>query len=118
MKKAFALFLLFLSGGVCGALVLHFFIVFREIGRGIASSGDTVAYSDIQVRRAIKESGINLPPVAWDLFYAIEGFQDHGQYIAFTIPRDQLWSVVEASLHKTREDFAPGRPEGFMYRVH
>jgi hypothetical protein len=51
------------------------------------------------------------------LFYAINGFEDHAVWIALTVPRDQLWNVAEGALHKTREDFSKGIPDGFLDQV-
>ena len=114
MKKNIAFFLV---GCICGALMLGAAIVLKQIGEGIGSWGRTIDYSDIKVRQTIKESGVDLPPASWNLFYAISGFQDHGVWIALTVPRDQLWSVVEKSLHKNKADFASGIPKGFLDEV-
>jgi len=108
---------LFLIGCVCGALLLGAVLAVRKVAEGMKSWERTNVCSDIQVRQAIKDSGIDLPPASWDLFHAISGFQDYGVWITFTVPRDQLWSVVEASIHKKREDFTIGIPEEFLDQV-
>jgi hypothetical protein len=108
---------IFLVGSFFGALLLGAVLVIRRTAEGMKSWDRTDVYSDIQVRQAIKVSGIELPPASWDLFHAISGFQDHGVWITFTVPRDQLWSVVEASIHKKREDFTSGIPEEFLDQV-
>jgi hypothetical protein len=108
---------LFLIGCICGALLLGAVLLVRIVGEGMKSWGQTDVCSDVQVRQVIKDSGIDLPSASWDLFHAISGFQDHGVWIAFTVPRDQLWSVVEASIHKKREDFTTGIPEEFLDQV-
>jgi hypothetical protein len=33
------------------------------------------------------------------------------------MPRDQLWSMVESSIHKKREDFTIGIPKEFLDQV-
>jgi hypothetical protein len=112
--KSFALFLL---GCVCGALLLGAVFTVRKGSDDMKSLDRTDVYSDAEVRQRIKASGIDLPPASWNLFYAISGFRDHGVWIALTVPRDQLWSVVEASLQKKREDFTSGIPEQFLVQV-
>lgn len=104
-------FAIFLLGCVFGALLLGAVLTVRKVAGDVKSLDRTDLYSDAQVRQRIMESGIELPPASWNLFYAINGFQDHGVWITFTVPRDQLWSVVEASLQKKREDFTSGIPE-------
>lgn len=108
---------IFLLGCVLGALVLGTVHAIRGIGSFPKAWDRTDVYSDREVRQRIKESGIDLPPGSRDLFYAINGFQDHGVWITFTIPRDQLWPVIEASLHKTKKDFSSGIPEEFLSKV-
>jgi len=112
--KTFAIFLL---GCVFGALVLAAVFTVRKGGEDMKSLDRTDVYSDAEVRQKIKASGIDLPSDSWNLFYAISGFRDHGVWIALTVPRDQLWSVVEASLQKKREDFTNGIPEEFFDKV-
>ena len=114
MKKNIAIFLV---GCICGALVLGAALAVREFGKGMESWGNTIEYSDIKVRQEIIQSGIDLPPASWNLFYAINGFQDHGVWIALTVPREDLWRVVEASLHKKKEDFTSGIPDEFLDQV-
>jgi hypothetical protein len=108
---------IFLFGCVCGALLLGVIHIFRGMGTDLTALDRTDVYSDQQVRQAITNSGIALPPASWNLFYAINGFQDHGVWIALTVPRDQLWVVVEASLHKTKTDFTAGIPQEFLSKV-
>ena len=114
MKKHIAIFLV---GCICGAILLGVILALREIGVAMSSWGGTIAHSDIEVRRAITQSGINLPPASWNLFYAISGFPDHREWITLTVSRDELWIVVEASLHKKKEDFTSGIPENFLDHV-
>ena len=79
---------------------------------------NTDVYSDAQVRKKIKDSGIDLPPASWNLFYAASGgFQDHATWIALSVPRDRIWSIIEASLHKPKEDFKRGIPKMFLEEV-
>jgi hypothetical protein len=77
----------------------------------------TTVFSDVDVRQGIEKNGIELPPASWNLFYAFNGFPDHNVWITFTVPRDQLWRVVETSLHKKKEDFTSGLPQGFWDQV-
>jgi hypothetical protein len=114
MKKYIAIFLV---GCICGALALGTVLTLREFGVAMKSLGRTVVNSDIEVRQAIKGSGINLPPASWNLLYAISGFQDHCEWITMTVSRDELWRVVEASLHKKKEDFTSGIPKEFLDQV-
>jgi hypothetical protein len=114
MKKYIAIFL---AGCICGVFVLGTVLALREFGAGMKSWGRTVAHSDIEVRQAINRSGIKLPPASWNLFYAIEGFVDPCEWITLTVSRDELWNVIEASLHKKKEDFKSGIPEGFLDQV-
>jgi hypothetical protein len=117
MKKNIAIFL---AGCICGVLLLGAVVAFRALRQEMEkmkSWENTDVYSDIEARQAIKRSGIDLPPASWNLFYAINGFQDHGVWISLTVPRDQLWSVIEASIHKKREDFTTGIPEFFLDQV-
>jgi hypothetical protein len=114
MKKYIAIFL---AGCICGAFVLGIVLALREFGQGMKSWGRTVAHSDIEVRQAIIKNGIKLPLPSWNLFYATEGFPDSCTWIALTVSRDELWNVIEASLHKKKEDFASGIPERFLKQV-
>jgi len=114
MKKNISIFFF---GWFCGVILLGAIIVIKDFSEGMKSLGSTVEYSDIKVRQAIKESGIDLPPAAWNLFYAISGFQDHGVWITLTVPREELWGVVEASLHKNKKDFTSGIPDEFLDQV-
>jgi hypothetical protein len=108
---------IFLTGVFCGIALLGGVHALRKTSGNFKALDHTDVYSDQQVRQTIKDSGILLPAASWNLFYAINGFQDHGIWIALTVPRDQLWTVVEASLHKTKEDFAAGIPQEFLSRV-
>lgn len=108
---------IFLIGCVFGALLLDGVLAIKEGAYGMKSLESTDVYSDVQVRQRIKESGIDLPSASWNLFYAINGFQDHAVWISLTVPHDQLWEVVEASLHKQRQDFISGIPEEFLKQV-
>lgn len=121
MKKNTAIFV---SGCICGAFLFGMVVGFRALRVYVRQEAEkmkawenTDVYSDVEARQAIKKSGIELPPVSWNLFCAINGFQDHGVWISFTAPRDQLWSVIEASIHKKREDFTSGIPENFLDQV-
>ena len=98
-------------------MVLGVIHVARNTHEGFKDWDRTAIYSDQEVRKVIKDSGILLPDASWNLFYAINGFQDHGVWITVTVPRDQLWTVVEASLHKTKNDFTTGIPDSFLDRV-
>jgi len=108
---------IFLLGCACGGLLFGVIHVSRKTGADFKAWDRTEVYSDQQVRQAIKDSGIALPTGSRDLFYAISGFQDHGVWIALTVPHEQLWSIVDASLHKTKHDFVPGIPESFLEHV-
>jgi len=108
---------LFFLGCICGGLLFGLVHVFKSTAVDFKTLDRTDVYSDQQVRQAIKNSGVALPTNSWDLFYAISGFQDHGVWIALTVPPDQLWAVVEASVHKTKNDFTAGVPESFLDRV-
>jgi len=108
---------IFLTGFFCGIALLCAVHVLRKTSKDFKALDHTDIYSDKQVRQAINESGVSLPATSWNLFYAINGFQDHGVWIAFTVPRDQLWTVVEASLHKTKNDFTAGIPQEFLSHV-
>lgn len=122
MKKGIAIFV---AGCICGALLFGAAVAFRALDASVRKEAEklkswenSIVYSDTQIRTRIKESGIELPPVAWDMFYATSGgFQDHATWIALTIPRHRVWSVVEASVHKTREDFKRGIPRMFLIVV-
>lgn len=122
MKKHIAIFL---AGCICGALLLGAVVALRALDAYIKKDAErmkawenTEVYSDAQVRAKMKKSGIELPSASWDLFYATSGgFQDHATWIALTVPRDQVWGTIEASLHKTKEDFKSGIPEMFLEEV-
>ena len=122
MKKNITIFL---AGCLCGASLLGTVVAFRALrayarqeAEKMKSWENTDVYSDAQVRKKIKESGIELPAASWNVFYATSGgFQDHATWIALTVPRDQVWSIIEASLHKTKGDFTSGIPKMFLEEV-
>ena len=113
MKRLFLLSI----GFLIGALVIGVALIVRDIGQGLKSWDRTEAYSDVQVRQEIRGNGILIPAASWNLFYAINGFQDHGVWITFTVPKDQLWPVVETSLHRAKSDFTNGIPDEFLNQV-
>lgn len=114
MKKKIAIFVVGFIFGVCA---LGAVLAVKKSAEDLKSWGQTEVCSDSQVRQAIKDGGIDLPHASWDLFHAISGFQDHDVWITFTVPRNQLWSVVEASIHKKRENFISGIPKEFVGQV-
>jgi hypothetical protein len=105
---------IFILGCFLGASALGLIHTIKKTGDGFKNWDRTDIYSDQEVRTRIRDSGIALPADSWNLFYAIDGFRDHGVWITLTVPTDQLWKVVEASLHKTKADFAAGIPESFL----
>jgi hypothetical protein len=110
----------FISGFCCATLLfcaVGFGIFIHGCQKDLEALDKTDVYSDAQVRQAIAKSGINLPQCSWNLFYAISGFQDHAVWITATVPKEDLWNVVEISLHKTRSDFTNGIPNNFFDRV-
>jgi hypothetical protein len=104
---------IYLAGCICGAIVLGAVFLIWEFRAQMKSWGNTIVYSDIEVRDAIKRSGINLPRASWNLFYATDhAFPDSVQWITLTVPHEELWRFIESSLHKEKRDFKQGFPEG------
>jgi hypothetical protein len=107
----------FLLGLTIGILLTMVTFVFREMGRGMASWGALEIHTDTEVRIRIQNASIHLPPDAHTLYHAIAGFQDHQNWIKFTVPSDQIWTVVAQSIQKTESDFTANFPENLIENV-
>lgn len=90
----------------------------REMARGMASWGALELHTDAEVRTRIQDSRIHLPPGAHTLYHASAGFVDGQTWIKFTVPPDQIWTVVAQSIQKTETDFTPTFPENLIEQVH
>lgn len=108
----------FLIGLTLGLLIAAFGFFSLEFARGMASWGALEIHTDTEVRTRIQNARIHLPPDAHTLYYAIAGFQDHQNWIKFTVPSDQIWTVVAQSIQKKEADFTTTFPENFIKEVH
>src|SRR5512140_1389797 len=102
MKKIAITFCL---GAICGVLFSGVLFAAYQFGQCFKSWGATSVYSDVQARKMIEESGVQLPPASWNLYYAASGFTDVSEWIAFTVPRDSLWAVVEQCTQRREVEF-------------
>lgn len=107
----------FLIGLTLGLVIAAFGIFGLEFSRGMASWGALEIHTDTEVRSRIQNARIHLPPDAHTLYYAIAGFQDHQNWIKFTVPADQIWTVVAQSIQKTESDFTATFPENLIENV-
>jgi hypothetical protein len=108
MKKGFLIYFLGLASGM---VLLGLLLILWQIGEGFGRWGETVVYSDAEVRKAIEELHIKLPEGARDLRYAINGFQEHTVWIRFTVPKDQLWKTVQDNILREKQHLQPELPE-------
>jgi hypothetical protein len=58
------------------------------------------------VRDAIQNSGVELPSESWDLYYAVSGFQDTEEWIAFSVRKETLWTTIQRLTGRGQGDFS------------
>ena len=108
----------FLMGVLTGILLSCCGMLIVEVGRGFASWGALVYATDTEVQARVKASGIVLPSGAQDIHHAYTGFVDSSLWIKFTVPKNQIWEVVRASIAKSEADFSPRHPENLLEQVY
>jgi len=72
----------------------------------ISKFGKPIVYYDDKAREEIIRTGNKLPTSATDLYYYIDGFQEHTIFIAFSGPRADLDRFVEDATGKKIETLA------------
>ena len=107
----------FLLGLTIGILLPLATFVFREMAQGMASWGALELHTDTEVRTCIQNARIHLPTGAHNLYHASAGFVDGQTWIKFTVPPDQIWTVVAQSIQKTEADFTTNFPENLIKDV-
>lgn len=100
--------------GVVLTLITVFTVM---VAKGFSTWGALRLFSDAEVRDLIRDSGVHLPPCAHDLYFAYAGFVDKTIWMKLTVPKDQVWSVVEDSIEKSASEFAPGIPKDFIKEI-
>jgi hypothetical protein len=109
--------LLICVGMLIGVLISGFGYFFVRMSEGFAMMGALQYETDATVRSRVKKAGIRLPPEAYDIHCGFAGFVDHSRWIKFTVPKDEIWNVVGASISKSEKDFLPRMPEHLLKEV-
>ena len=108
----------FFLGLTIGILLTLATFAILEAARGFASWGSLDLHTDTEVRTRIQNARIHLPAGAHTLYHASAGFVDGQTWIKFTVPPDQIWSVVAQSIQKRESDFTTTFPENLIKEVH
>ena len=115
--------LLLLLTGACVGCALTFLAL---AAKGLTDWGEPTVLSDADVHSKSSARGIPLPSSASNLYFSIEGFVDHTEFIAFTAPIEDSKRAIEEFLKKrgcsltsleagtiSRYDFINEGPAGF-----
>lgn len=115
--------LLFLSGMFLGAAVVGFFWFGKTVADGMKSWSTPHVYFDEEARERIARDELKPSPEAKDIYFYIDGFQDHTIFIAYTDKPEAIDKTVfrmtgkrlveleplEAQLSDTVADREPGQ---------
>lgn len=85
--------------------------------KGMSKWGALELTTDSEVRSRIDKCGIKLPAEAHDIYHAQSGFVDSSVWMKFTVPKDQIWSVVANSIKKRDHEFQPVIPEHLLKEI-
>ncbi|MDB4354053.1 hypothetical protein N9Z02_01990 [Akkermansiaceae bacterium] len=109
---------LLLLGMIIGVALCGVVYVLVGFSRGLGQWGGLRYETDGDVRATLQETGIALPNNAYGIHYAVSGFVDKSAWIRFSVPKHEIWSVVESSIKKSESDFSYDQPENLLREIH
>lgn len=90
----------FLFGLLSGSILVGFIWFASILGKGFQNWGKAEVYFDEDARKCLVESKLRPSDSAQDIFYFIDGFQDHRVFVAYTDSDENINATVLAMTGK------------------
>jgi hypothetical protein len=105
MQKRYII--IFFLGLLIGGALMGALWVGSAIAQGMQQWGAAEVCFDADARQRLAESKLLPSATARDIFYYIDGFQDHRVFIAYTDTDESLNAIVRAMTGKPVQDLEP-----------